>query len=127
MPREWRNAGLSQMRSSSAASASAVMGSPARIRPGGRCNPLDTPAPLSGVATILTITHGVPKQRRRLRRVHGCTGKFDLRVTLEPMAYREMPDFRVIEVVVGPGGVRLLSLVDYCVAYRWKASEVARE
>jgi len=40
----------------------------------------------------------------RLLLVSGIKPWADLRVTLEPMAYREMPDFWVIEVV-GPGGV----------------------
>jgi hypothetical protein len=40
----------------------------------------------------------------------------DLRVTLEPMAYREMPDFWVTEAVGRLAASGLPVLVDYCVA-----------
>jgi hypothetical protein len=40
----------------------------------------------------------------------------DLRVTLEPMAYRERPDFWVIEVVGRLAASGLPALVDFCVA-----------
>ena len=40
----------------------------------------------------------------------------DLRVSLEPMAYRETPDFWVIEVVGRLAAWGLPALVDFCVA-----------
>ena len=52
----------------------------------------------------------------RLLLVSGIKPWADLRVTLEPMAYREMPGFWVIEVVGRLAASGLPVLVDYCVA-----------
>ena len=52
----------------------------------------------------------------RLLLVSGIKPWADLRVSLEPMAYREMPDFWVIEVVGRLAASGLPVLVDYCVA-----------
>lgn len=52
----------------------------------------------------------------RLLLVSGIKAWADLRVTLEPLSYREMPDFRVIEVVGRLAGSGLPGLVDFCVA-----------
>jgi len=52
----------------------------------------------------------------RLLLVSGVKQWADLRVTLEPLAYRGTPDFRVIEVVGRLAGPGLSALVDYCVA-----------
>jgi hypothetical protein len=52
----------------------------------------------------------------RLLLVSGIKPWAYLRVTLEPMAYREMPDFWVIEVVGRLAASGLPVLVDHCVA-----------
>ena len=52
----------------------------------------------------------------RLLLVSGIKPWADLRVSLEPMAYREMPDFWVIEVVGRLAASGLPALVDFCVA-----------
>jgi hypothetical protein len=52
----------------------------------------------------------------RLLLVSGVKSWADLRVTLEPLPYREMPDFWVIEVVGRLTGSGLPALVDFCVA-----------
>ena len=52
----------------------------------------------------------------RLLLVSGITHWADLRVTLEPFTYREMPDFWVIEVVGRLVGRGLPALVDFCAA-----------
>jgi len=52
----------------------------------------------------------------RLLLVSGVKSWADLRVTLEPLAYREMPDFWVIEVVGRLTASGLPALVDFCVA-----------
>src|SRR5882672_5928278 len=48
--------------------------------------------------------------------VSGIKAWADLRVTLEPLSYREMPDFQVIEVVGRLAASGLPALVDFCVA-----------
>jgi hypothetical protein len=52
----------------------------------------------------------------RLLLVSGIKSWADLRVTLEPLSYREMPDFQVIEVVGRLAASGLPALVDFCVA-----------
>lgn len=52
----------------------------------------------------------------RLLLVSGVKSWADLRVTLEPLPYREMPDFWVIEVVGRLTASGLPALVDFCVA-----------
>ncbi|HEX7270906.1 MAG TPA: hypothetical protein VF420_02020 [Casimicrobiaceae bacterium] len=52
----------------------------------------------------------------RLLLVSGVKAWADLRVTLEPLPCREMPEFRVIEVVGRLTGSGLPALVDFCVA-----------
>lgn len=52
----------------------------------------------------------------RLLLVSGIKSWADLRVTLEPMSYRETPDFQVIEVVGRLAASGLPALVDFCVA-----------
>ena len=52
----------------------------------------------------------------RLLLVSGVKSWADLRVTLEPLPYREMPEFWVIEVVGRLTGSGLPALVDFCVA-----------
>jgi hypothetical protein len=52
----------------------------------------------------------------RLLLVSGIKPWADLRVSLEPMAYREMPDFWMIEVVGRLSASGLPALVDFCVA-----------
>jgi hypothetical protein len=52
----------------------------------------------------------------RLLLVSGIKPWADLRVTLEPLSYREMPDFRVIEVVGRLAASGLPALVDFSVA-----------
>lgn len=52
----------------------------------------------------------------RLLLVSGVKSWADLRVTLEPLAWRDVPDFRVIEVVGRLTGSGLPALVDFCVA-----------
>jgi len=48
--------------------------------------------------------------------VSGVKSWADLRVTLEPLPYRERPDFWVIEVVGRLSACGLPALVDFCVA-----------
>jgi hypothetical protein len=55
-------------------------------------------------------------QGSRLLLVSGIKPWADLRVTLEPMAYREIPDFWLIEVVGRLAASGLPVLVDFCVA-----------
>lgn len=57
-----------------------------------------------------------PSRGGRLLLVSGITQWADLRVTLEPMAYHETPDFWVIEVVGRLTATGLPALVDFCVA-----------
>lgn len=57
-----------------------------------------------------------PTRGGRLLLVSGITRWADLRVTLEPMAYLETPDFWVIEVVGRLTATGLPALVDFCVA-----------
>ncbi len=57
-----------------------------------------------------------PMRGGRLLLVSGIKQWADLRVTLEPMAYREMPDFWAIEVVGRLAASGLPALVDFCVA-----------
>jgi hypothetical protein len=52
----------------------------------------------------------------RLLLVSGVKSWADLRVTLEPLAYRGLPDFWEIEVVGRLTGSGLPALVDFCVA-----------
>jgi hypothetical protein len=52
----------------------------------------------------------------RLLLVSGIKHWADLRVTLEPIIYREIPDFWVIEVVGRLAGRGLPALVDFCAA-----------
>jgi len=52
----------------------------------------------------------------RLLLVSGVKSWADLRVTLEPLPYREMPEFWVIEVVGRLTASGLPALVDFCVA-----------
>jgi len=52
----------------------------------------------------------------RLLLVSGIKAWADLCVTLEPVAYRELPDFWEIEVVGRLAAAGLPALVDYCVA-----------
>jgi|SRR5262252_4695260 hypothetical protein len=52
----------------------------------------------------------------RLLLVSGIKPWADLRVSLEPMAYRELPDFWMIEVVGRLSASGLPALVDFCVA-----------
>ena len=52
----------------------------------------------------------------RLLLVSGIKSWADLRVTLEPVSYRETPDFQAIEVVGRLAASGLPSLVDFCVA-----------
>jgi len=52
----------------------------------------------------------------RLLLVSGIKPWADLRVTLEPLSYREMPDFWVIEVVGRLAASGLRALVDFSVA-----------
>src|SRR5437899_10069993 len=52
----------------------------------------------------------------RLLLVSGIKSWADLRVTLEPLSYREMPDFQMIEVVGRLAAFGLPALVDFCVA-----------
>jgi hypothetical protein len=52
----------------------------------------------------------------RLLLVSGIKSWADLRVTLEPLSYREMPDFQMIEVVGRLAASGLPALVDFCVA-----------
>jgi hypothetical protein len=53
---------------------------------------------------------------RRLLLVSGVKSWADLRVTLEPLAYRELPEFWEIEVVGRLTGSGLHALVDFCAA-----------
>ena len=57
-----------------------------------------------------------PMRGGRLLLVSGIKPWADLRVTLEPTAYREIPDFWVIEVVGRLAASGLPALVDFCVA-----------
>jgi hypothetical protein len=57
-----------------------------------------------------------PAHGGRLLLVSGIKPWADLRVTLEPMAYRRIPDFWVIEVVGRLTASGLPALVDFCVA-----------
>ena len=57
-----------------------------------------------------------PTQGGRLLLVSGIKPWADLRVSLEPMVYREMPDFWAIEVVGRLAASGLPALVDFCVA-----------
>jgi hypothetical protein len=57
-----------------------------------------------------------PTRGGRLLLVSGIKQWADLRVTLEPMTYRETPDFWVIEVVGRLAASGLPALVDFCVA-----------
>ena len=57
-----------------------------------------------------------PTRGGRLLLVSGIKQWADLRVTLEPMSYRETPDFWVIEVVGRLVGRGLPALVDFCAA-----------
>jgi hypothetical protein len=57
-----------------------------------------------------------PARGGRLLLVSGIKPWADLRVSLEPMAYRELPDFWVIEVVGRLSASGLPALVDFCVA-----------
>ncbi|HEX8010120.1 MAG TPA: hypothetical protein VF814_04190 [Casimicrobiaceae bacterium] len=52
----------------------------------------------------------------RLLLVSGVKSWADLRVTLEPLPYREMPDFWMIEVVGRLTASGLPALMDFCVA-----------
>jgi hypothetical protein len=52
----------------------------------------------------------------RLLLVSGIKQWADLRVSLEPMGYRETPDFWMIEVVGRLAACGLPALVDFCVA-----------
>ena len=52
----------------------------------------------------------------RLLLVSGVKAWADLRVTLEPLAFRETPEFRVIEVVGRLTGSGVPALVDFSVA-----------
>jgi hypothetical protein len=54
--------------------------------------------------------------RGRLLLVSGVKAWADLRVSLEPVPCRQMPDFRVIEVVGRLTASGLPALVDFCVA-----------
>ena len=57
-----------------------------------------------------------PELGRRLLLVSGIKPWADLAVTLEPMAYRDPPDFWVIEVVGRLTASGLPAWVDFCVA-----------
>jgi hypothetical protein len=57
-----------------------------------------------------------PRGGKRLLLVSGIAQWADLRVTLEPMAYHETPEFWVIEVVGRLTATGLPALVDFCVA-----------
>jgi hypothetical protein len=57
-----------------------------------------------------------PKRGGRLLLVSGIKPWADLRVSLEPMAYRQLPDFWMIEVVGRLSASGLPALVDFCVA-----------
>jgi hypothetical protein len=57
-----------------------------------------------------------PTRGGRMLLVSGIKQWADLRVTLEPMPYREMPEFWVIEVVGRLAASGLPALVDFCVA-----------
>ena len=57
-----------------------------------------------------------PTQGGRLLLVSGIKPWADLRVSLEPMAYRQTPDFWTIEVVGRLSASGLPALVDFCVA-----------
>jgi len=57
-----------------------------------------------------------PTRGGRMLLVSGIKRWADLRVTLEPMSYRETPDFWVIEVVGRLAASGLPAMVDFCVA-----------
>ena len=57
-----------------------------------------------------------PERGGRLLLVSGIKPWADLRVSLEPMAYRQLPDFWMIEVVGRLSASGLPALVDFCVA-----------
>jgi len=57
-----------------------------------------------------------PERGGRLLLVSGIKPWADLRVSLEPMAYRQLPDFWLIEVVGRLSASGLPALVDFCVA-----------
>ena len=57
-----------------------------------------------------------PERGSRLLLVSGIKPWADLRVSLEPMAYRQLPDFWMIEVVGRLSASGLPALVDFCVA-----------
>jgi hypothetical protein len=62
----------------------------------------------------------------RLLLVSGVKTWADLRVTLEPLPCREMPEFRVIEVVGRLTGTGLRALVDFSVALPLEAVRGSR-
>ena len=59
-----------------------------------------------------------PRDGGRLLLVSGIKPWADLHVTLEPLVYRELPDFWVIEVVGRLTTSGLPGLVDFCAALR---------